>query len=131
MLLQGISKRLFPGCVKSGEKVAFCLPSAVRKTQIFHHIISQPGKSLLEIPCKTYRERPQRMHVLKVVHSPHRPLVAPFDAAPRLPNTGPPPNIPRPRPPKSCASAERTAQDARRKRRGSRVARILILGPRK
>ena len=28
--LQGISKRLFPGCVKSGEKVAFCLPSAGR-----------------------------------------------------------------------------------------------------
>ena len=31
--IQGTSKRLFPGCVKSGEKVAFCLPSAGRKTQ--------------------------------------------------------------------------------------------------
>ena len=40
--LQGISKRLFPGCVKSGEKVAFCLPSAGRNTQCFHHIFSQP-----------------------------------------------------------------------------------------
>ena len=46
-----ISKRPFPGCVKSGQKVAFCLPSAGRKTQLFHHIFFQPGKSLLEIPC--------------------------------------------------------------------------------
>ena len=51
MRLQAISKRLFPGCVKSGQKVAFCLPSAGRKTQLFHHIFFQPGKSLLEIPC--------------------------------------------------------------------------------
>ena len=49
--LQGISKRLFPGWVKSGLKVAFCLPSARRKTQYFHNIFSQPGKSLLEILC--------------------------------------------------------------------------------
>ena len=33
--LQGTSKRLFPGCVKLGEKVAFCLPTAGRKTQFF------------------------------------------------------------------------------------------------
>ena len=44
--IQGISKRLFPGSVKSGDKVAFRLPSAGRKTQFFHHI---PGKSLLEV----------------------------------------------------------------------------------
>ena len=49
--LQGISKRLFPGWVKSGEKVEFCLPSAGRQTQFFHHLISQRGKNLLEIPC--------------------------------------------------------------------------------
>ena len=49
--VQGISKRLFPDCMKSGEKVAFCLPSAGRKTLCFHHIFSQPGKSLIEIPC--------------------------------------------------------------------------------
>ena len=55
----GISKRLFPGCVKSGEIVAFCLPTAGRKIQFFHHKLSQPGKSLLGIPCrgKAGRER--------------------------------------------------------------------------
>ena len=50
--LQGISIRLFPGCMKLGEKVAFCLPSAGKKMQCFHHIFSQPGKSLLDIPCR-------------------------------------------------------------------------------
>ena len=51
-IVQGTSKRLFPGCVKSGEKVAFCLPTSGRQTQFFHHILSQPGKSHLEIPCR-------------------------------------------------------------------------------
>ena len=37
-----------------GEEVGLCLPSAGRKTQFFHHIITQPGKSLLEIPCTIY-----------------------------------------------------------------------------
>ena len=54
MDIQGISKRLFPVCVKSGEKVAFCLPFSGRQTQFFHHIFSLPGKSLLEVPCKRY-----------------------------------------------------------------------------
>ena len=49
--LQGISKERFPGCVKLGEKVAFCLPTAGRKTQFFHPLFSQPGKHSLEIPC--------------------------------------------------------------------------------
>ena len=49
--VQGISKRLFPGWVKSSEKVVFCLLSAGRKMQYFHHIFSQPGKNLLEISC--------------------------------------------------------------------------------
>ena len=49
--LQGISKRLFPGCVKLVEKVAFCLPAAGRETQFFHFTFTKPGKSLLEIPC--------------------------------------------------------------------------------
>ena len=31
--LQGCTKRWAPGCVKLGEKVAFCLPSEGRKTQ--------------------------------------------------------------------------------------------------
>ena len=50
-LVQGISKRLFPGCVKSSEKVAFCLPSAGRITLFFHYIFLQPEKSLIEVPC--------------------------------------------------------------------------------
>ena len=34
-LLQGCTKRLFPGFVKLGEKVAFCLPTAGRRTHLF------------------------------------------------------------------------------------------------
>ena len=49
--VQGWTKRLFPGCVKLGEEVAFCLPFAGRKTQFFQPIFTQPGKSFLEIPC--------------------------------------------------------------------------------
>ena len=37
--------------MKLGEKVAFCLPTAGRKTQFFHPLFSQPGKHSLEIPC--------------------------------------------------------------------------------
>ena len=44
--LLGWIKRLFPGCVKFGEKVVFCLPSAGRNMQIFHPLFTQPGKSL-------------------------------------------------------------------------------------
>ena len=50
-LIQGTSKRLFPGFVKLDEKVGFCLPTAGRRTQFFHPTISQPGKSLSEVPC--------------------------------------------------------------------------------
>ena len=49
--IQGCTKRLFPGFVKLGEKVAFCLPNAGRRTQFFHLIFTQPGKSLLVQPC--------------------------------------------------------------------------------
>ena len=41
--LQGTSKRLFPGCVKLGEKVVFCLHTAGRKAQLFYLIFTQPG----------------------------------------------------------------------------------------
>ena len=51
LLLQGYTKRTFPGCVKLGEKVAFCLPTAGRRTQFLHLIFMQPGKSLLVQPC--------------------------------------------------------------------------------
>ena len=37
--------------MKSGEKVAFCLPTSGKQTQFFHHIFSQPGKRFLEVPC--------------------------------------------------------------------------------
>ena len=80
----------------------------------------------------TYRDRPQRKHVLKVVHSPQRPPVTPLDATPRLSKVGrprpprPPPKMPKPRLPKNCASANKTAP-ARMKRRGSSQARILSL----
>ena len=40
--------------MKLDEKVKFCLPSAGRRTQLFHHIFTQPGAYLLEIPCKFY-----------------------------------------------------------------------------
>ena len=50
--VQGISKERLPGCVKSSEKVAFCLPTAGRKTQFFQPSFSQPGKHSLEIPCR-------------------------------------------------------------------------------
>ena len=52
MSVQGISKRWASGCVKLGEKVAFYLPTAGRKTQFFPPSFSQPGKSLLEGPCR-------------------------------------------------------------------------------
>ena len=41
--LQGCSKRWAPGCVKLDEKFSFCLPSAGRRTQLFHLIFTQPG----------------------------------------------------------------------------------------
>ena len=63
--IQGTSKRLFPGCVKLGEKVAFCLPTAGRRTQFFHPAFSQPGKSLLEVPC-TFWEMPCNTTICEV-----------------------------------------------------------------
>ena len=58
--LQGTSKRLLPGCVKSGEKVAFCLPTAGRQENaIFSpHILTtweEPYSQSLEFgePCET------------------------------------------------------------------------------
>ena len=45
-IIQGISKRGTPGCVKEGERVVFCLPTAGRRAQLFHLIFSQPGAHL-------------------------------------------------------------------------------------
>ena len=49
--IQGTSKECFPGCVKSDEKVAFCLPSAGRTRNLFHPKFTKPGKHSLEVPC--------------------------------------------------------------------------------
>ena len=49
--LQGTSKERFPGCVKSFEKVAFCLPIAGRRRNLFHPKFTKPGKHSLEVPC--------------------------------------------------------------------------------
>ena len=49
--LQGCTKRWSPGCVSLDEKVAFCLPTTGRRTQLFQPTFLQRGKSLLEIPC--------------------------------------------------------------------------------
>ena len=52
IFLQGISKEsLKISKEELGEKVAFCLPNAGRKTQFFQPLFSQPGKHSLEIPC--------------------------------------------------------------------------------
>ena len=58
--LQGISKERFPGCVKLGEKVAFCSPTAGRRVQFFHPLFSQPGKHSVEIPC-TFKILPHQI----------------------------------------------------------------------
>jgi len=55
--IQGTYKKRFPGCVKLGEKVAFCLPTAGRRTQFFHPIFTQPGKHSLEVPCTLMRHK--------------------------------------------------------------------------
>ena len=63
--IQGCTKRPFLGCVKLIEEVAFCLPIAGRRTQFFHPIFTEPGKSLIVQPCSTRtrtlgRSRPYR-----------------------------------------------------------------------
>ena len=51
LFLQNCTKRTFPGCVKWGDKVVFCLPIARRRTQFFQTVFTQPGKILLVQPC--------------------------------------------------------------------------------
>ena len=66
--LQVISKRLSPGCVKLHEKIAFCLPSAGRKTQFSHFTFTKPGKrpvrdSLLSFPSNWIEPRWQQRNM--------------------------------------------------------------------
>ena len=56
MQLQGTSKERFPGCVKLDEKVAFCLPTAGRRRNLFHPNFPKPGKHSLEVPCTYFSE---------------------------------------------------------------------------
>ena len=59
--------------MKLGEKVAFCLPTAGRREQLFHLIFTQPGAHLLEIPCicRTH-DRPGLFRVLISPGAPRR-----------------------------------------------------------
>ena len=50
--IQGTSKERFPGCVKLDEKVAFCLPTAGRRRNLFHPKFTKPEKHSLEVPCR-------------------------------------------------------------------------------
>ena len=49
--IQRISKRLFPGSVILNGTFVVCFPTAGWIPQFFHPVFTQPGKSLLEIPC--------------------------------------------------------------------------------
>ena len=49
--IQGTSKRLFPGCENMWWKNCFCLPEVGKQNATFSTDFTQPGKSLLEVPC--------------------------------------------------------------------------------
>ena len=51
MSIQGISKRWAPGCVKMRWKSCFILLAECKHNSTFSPNFTQPGKSLLEIPC--------------------------------------------------------------------------------
>ena len=48
--IQGCTNRLFLGCVKVDEKVAFCLLTAVRRTHFFTPYSINLGRAFLRIP---------------------------------------------------------------------------------
>ena len=49
--IQGTSKRLFPGCENMWWKNCVCLPEVGKQNATFSPDFTQPGKSLLEVPC--------------------------------------------------------------------------------
>ena len=49
--VQGISKRLFPGCKNMWWKNCAFLPAEGKQSAIFSPDFTQSGKSLLEMPC--------------------------------------------------------------------------------
>ena len=52
--IQGISKRLFPGCENLGLENSVFLPAEDKQNTTFSPGFSKPGKSLIEIPCTCY-----------------------------------------------------------------------------
>ena len=50
-VIQGCTKRLFPGCVKMGWKNCVLLPAVGKQNATFSPNFTKPGKSLLEVPC--------------------------------------------------------------------------------
>ena len=50
-ILQGTSERLFPGCENMWWKNCVCLPEVGKQNATFSPDFTQPGKSLLEVPC--------------------------------------------------------------------------------
>ena len=67
--LQGISKRLFPGCDNMWWKNYFFQPAEGKQNATISPEITQPGKRLLKIPCiKTFfgHSRPKCSRVPKI-----------------------------------------------------------------
>ena len=57
--VQGISKRLFPGCENLWSKHCVFLPAEGKQNATLSPDFTQPGKGLLEIPCmKKHMSRP-------------------------------------------------------------------------
>ena len=55
--LLGISKRVFPGCENIWYNTSVFLPAEGKQNATFSPNFTQPGKSLLEIPCTTWTFR--------------------------------------------------------------------------
>ena len=54
MVIQGTSKRLFPGC-ETRWKICVFQPAESKQNTTFSPDFTQPGKNLLEISCKCHR----------------------------------------------------------------------------
>ena len=62
---QGISQWLIPGCENVGWKNSVFLPAEGKQTATFSPDYTQPGKSLLDIPCTSWlnlRKKPSTTH---------------------------------------------------------------------
>ena len=77
--------------MKLGEKVAFCLLTAGRRTQLSHPIFTQPGKGLIVQPCTSPGQHLVRelvadglllLHGLRPLVDVHREVVRGGDGTP-------------------------------------------------